>query len=541
VRKKILPFNEDAPVKGYASHGYFSGILLDKELDGEVDAKFSNASITDSGNVSNVDWTSVDIGTDLNTGNTSIEEHSIAIKAPIPRTSRFSDISAEQDSFRFVYKQMENGAFIARLDYQTNSFVWAKAGIMLRDSIEPDSKFVMLLATPSVNGIRVHYRSEVGEDCKDISKRNVSFPVWFKIVRENETVRFYISNDEIVSTWELFSELQIKLNKSVYAGFAVTSSENEYWDWYMNNYIHLVCNKSLITETEISFDFYLGPRRDMNYQIYNPYIQSQCLTREMIQACFNSIHDLFVRAIEQTCYVHLSLDQYYVPDRVKYMQKHYCHENLIIGYDLNDRIYHLAGYNSERKFKRSTITFEELEQAYKNNYTNDPVYFHSVYHSPGIFRLDETKIIKSLNDYVNALDVSVYYADHKNPDPKRAFGVNVYEYLISQIHNYKKDFRPYYILWEHKKMMVLRIEYLYKKGLIECTCYADLLDMFQKIEEQANLLLMIHRKYIATKKDVILDSIIERLNGIKKLECQAIEQLINQLNKNVIVKSQAIV
>ena len=60
-----------------------------------------------------------------------------------------ADIWNTSDAFHFVNREWAGDASIAaRVHSLENTHVWAKAGVMLRESLAPGAKHVMVVATP---------------------------------------------------------------------------------------------------------------------------------------------------------------------------------------------------------------------------------------------------------------------------------------------------------------------------------------------------------------------------------------------------------
>jgi hypothetical protein len=108
------------------------------------------------------------------------------------------DIWDVQDSFRFVYA-LRSGDFDVRARVvciaQTNA--WSKAGLMVRQSIEPGSANATVVASPA-NGILVSYRGR--QDARTAKIGGVgtaAFPyAWVRLTRKGQTVRAYCASDE---------------------------------------------------------------------------------------------------------------------------------------------------------------------------------------------------------------------------------------------------------------------------------------------------------------------------------------------------------
>ena len=60
-----------------------------------------------------------------------------------------TDIWDTADEFTFVYKTLSgDGTMVARVDSVSNSNVWAKGGVMIRQNIQPGSVHAFMPITP---------------------------------------------------------------------------------------------------------------------------------------------------------------------------------------------------------------------------------------------------------------------------------------------------------------------------------------------------------------------------------------------------------
>ncbi|KPL22395.1 MAG: hypothetical protein AMJ75_08145 [Phycisphaerae bacterium SM1_79] len=139
-------------------------------------------------------------------------------------TSTGTDIWAGSDEFHFAFKQADGAVkIIARVDSLQNTQEFAKAGVMIRDTLDPDSKYVGVFITPE-NGVRFQYRNAVGGVTERQFVEGVTAPQWVRLERTSGgLIRAYYSPDG--NTWERFSLIQLSVTMPVYAGLAVTSHD----------------------------------------------------------------------------------------------------------------------------------------------------------------------------------------------------------------------------------------------------------------------------------------------------------------------------
>jgi len=146
-----------------------------------------------------------------------------------------ADIWGTADQGRFVYKQLTgDGTIIARVDHldDTDSTHWAKAGVMIRQSLDPSSTWALALASPG-NG--THFQARVTTAASATSDTSLTLPasqttaqipLWVKLERKGDQFNAYYAVGEATpTTWTAnpWNPQTISMNATVYVGLAVTS------------------------------------------------------------------------------------------------------------------------------------------------------------------------------------------------------------------------------------------------------------------------------------------------------------------------------
>ena len=134
------------------------------------------------------------------------------------------DIWGTSDAFRLVNQTLAGDGYIsAHLTSQTNTNVWAKAGVMMRQSTDPGSPYYAVFVTPG-NGIVVQYRTTQGGTTSQIATTGTA-PTYLMMARMGTTMTAYTSSDG--ATWSadpwLIEQTLSALSGTVLVGLAVTS------------------------------------------------------------------------------------------------------------------------------------------------------------------------------------------------------------------------------------------------------------------------------------------------------------------------------
>ena len=145
-------------------------------------------------------------------------------------TAAGADIWNDADEFHFAFKTLAGvGTIEAQVLSVDNTDQWAKAGVMIRETLDPGSKFAAVYITPG-NGCRFQARMDTGIDAtSDTSvvtteQTAITAPYWVKIERDiSGNFRGYYSANG--SSWQQMSwnPQNISMNSNVYVGLALTS------------------------------------------------------------------------------------------------------------------------------------------------------------------------------------------------------------------------------------------------------------------------------------------------------------------------------
>ncbi|MBL7187566.1 MAG: discoidin domain-containing protein [Phycisphaerae bacterium] len=139
------------------------------------------------------------------------------------------DIWGTADGFHFAYKELVgNGSITARVDGITDGGVWAKVGVMVRESLEPGATHAMMAVTPA-NRVSFVHRLAANEGTSDANGDADAFamPHWVRITREGNILRGEHSSDGVNWTGPTADPAQTEvgafLPQTVYVGLAMSS------------------------------------------------------------------------------------------------------------------------------------------------------------------------------------------------------------------------------------------------------------------------------------------------------------------------------
>jgi hypothetical protein len=131
------------------------------------------------------------------------------------------DIWGTQDGFHFVHRELNgDGTMIARILAQSNTDDWAKAGVMIRESLGANSKHVMTVLTPG-NGLAFQGREATGGESFHNGGPAGKAPVWLRLQRTGNLFVSAQSDDGTI--WSEIGRTTVRMGARVQAGLCVTS------------------------------------------------------------------------------------------------------------------------------------------------------------------------------------------------------------------------------------------------------------------------------------------------------------------------------
>jgi regulation of enolase protein 1 (concanavalin A-like superfamily) len=136
-----------------------------------------------------------------------------------------ANIANTTDAFRFVQQTASGDCEIrAKVTAVQNTDGWAKAGVMIRETLNANSQFACISITAN-NGALFQYRTSTGGSAGAVQIPGPATPYWVRVVRTGTTFTGYISSDGI--TWAQVGSAQtISMASNVSIGLCVTAHNN---------------------------------------------------------------------------------------------------------------------------------------------------------------------------------------------------------------------------------------------------------------------------------------------------------------------------
>ena len=163
-------------------------------------------------------WTGKDIGSVGIAGGFSLSAGTFIV------AGSGADIWNTADAFQFVYKTLSgNGEIIAHVAGVQNTDGWAKAGVMIRESLIAGSKHAMMAITPG-NGAAFQRRTATNGTSYTTQTTGIAAPYWVRLARNGNSLTGYRSSNG--STWTKVGSATVSMATNVYIGLCVTAHNN---------------------------------------------------------------------------------------------------------------------------------------------------------------------------------------------------------------------------------------------------------------------------------------------------------------------------
>ena len=137
------------------------------------------------------------------------------------------DIAGTADQFHFAFKTLNGpGSIVARVNSVENTHAWAKAGVMIRETLDAGAKHAFACVTPD-NGVASQGRTAIDGASFSTNQTGIMAPYWVKLERDSAG-NFTVSHSANGTTWEAVENsipTNIPMTSDVCIGLALTSHD----------------------------------------------------------------------------------------------------------------------------------------------------------------------------------------------------------------------------------------------------------------------------------------------------------------------------
>ncbi|CAI6083108.1 fibronectin type III domain-containing protein [Cohnella sp. JJ-181] len=136
-----------------------------------------------------------------------------------------ADIGGTADAFRFVYQPMSgDGSIVAKVVSMDNTNTGARAGVMMRESLDANSREMTVALSPTSGAKVIKRLSTGGTTATSGGSTAPAAPYWVKLTRTGNSLSGLISADG--TTWTTFLTATVTMGTDIYVGLAVVSKDD---------------------------------------------------------------------------------------------------------------------------------------------------------------------------------------------------------------------------------------------------------------------------------------------------------------------------
>ncbi|GEM_PF-2371976 len=302
--------------------------------------------------------------------------------------------------------------------------------------------------------------------------------------------------------------------------------------WVYSNYIQLFTRES---GHSIQVDHYTPTAE---HHLIPCLGGSQRLTRKTLEKYAGGFVNFARESIEDGYYVWTSVDEFYIPGTAAYQNRSNPHAIMIHGYDDARSVFRLTGYFENQRYGEAEVSYADMEQAYYGFEPKDDIHWTNFVrmlklnrYYKKFYEFKTHWVMEQLEEYGLAKPSSRRMeVFEEKVDSPTVWGSDAYDRLQLQIdrHIAKEgivDHRPFYVLWEHKKMMNKRIAYMEENGFYRFSERSK--EEWLKIEQSALLARNLELKYLVSFNNRFLEQLKDQLAALKREESLAIERTLD--------------
>ena len=142
-------------------------------------------------------------------------------------TGSGTDIWDNADEFHYAFKTLTGaGSIVARVNSVQNTNAWAKAGVMVRETLDPGSKHAFAAITPE-NGVAAQGRDMTDGVSFNDNEAGITAPHWVRLERDLAG-NFSVTHSANGTTWAPVAGAippNIQMSSNVFIGLALTSHD----------------------------------------------------------------------------------------------------------------------------------------------------------------------------------------------------------------------------------------------------------------------------------------------------------------------------
>ena len=309
-------------------------------------------------------------------------------------------------------------------------------------------------------------------------------------------------------------------------GTAVIGNNQFVRNWYFNQVMNLTCSRKFLngfTTPEITIE--------NSSLMSNPYLDKVWISTRFTKGYINPI---IRELLDNGFYVQFGgVDDFYIKGKSWYKERHFSHDGLICGYDQNDKTYCMYAYDSNwiyRKFWTPQKNFNAGRIAMQKKGTFSHICGLKV--KGDKIEFSPNTAIQKIKEYLDS-SVDKYPFDGEG----NVYGIVVHEYIakyVTKLYNgdipYERmDRRVFRLIWEHKKVMLERIEMI--EQVLQLS--DEISGNYKHLVSEADSIRMLYASHHMKRRDSVLPIIKKKLLYLMDKEKELLTLLVDKVEKEL--------
>ncbi len=301
------------------------------------------------------------------------------------------------------------------------------------------------------------------------------------------------------------------------------------FSWIIQNFIQLRCQKNIVDQQKV-LDF-VDPD---GLHFPTPWLDIQRIDRVFFDDYLPDLKQFVIHSLQSGYYVHLYLDEFFVPGRSPFGVYHVPHDILISGYDDEIASFEVAGFDEQGFYKQTKLTYQQFYDA-----TANASQFAESHNPLLLLRLNSdarpdfslATITHWLTAYLHAEDSCGRCAAVASEDAL-AYGLDVYEALCAYLQcgpeqHLQLETRPFQILLERSRLMQQRLLYLQEHSYLDNA--QQYMQAYKELEKSSQTVRNGVIKYQLTGIERLLQRMQDQLLAMRTKEREIIQELLQVL------------
>ena len=290
-------------------------------------------------------------------------------------------------------------------------------------------------------------------------------------------------------------------------------------NWYLNQIMNLYCNRRFLNG-------YTTPEIDIasSSWVSNPYLDKKYFNMQFLKGHTNYV---IRNLLDEGYYVHFSeVDDYYVEGKSWYHTRHLNHGGCICGYDQENKTFCIYSYDKNwiyHKFWSPQKSFNAGRNAMYKKGIHGNICGIKPKNDQVIFSADIA--LKKISEYLDS-NMEKYPESGEG----NVTGIVVHDYIAKYVGKLydgsipyeRMDWRVFRLIWEHKKVMLERIQLIEK----ELSLDNSLSEAYRTVLREADNCRMLYASHHMKQRNSVLPMIQKKLLSLKEKEKEILEQLL---------------